>query len=63
MPAPAGAIVGLLPIYVHSAFDLGQPTRNSPWSGLYVLAVALMASRVPHFRQNHRSRATRGMSR
>ena len=23
MPAPAGAIVGLLPIYLHSAFDLG----------------------------------------
>ena len=51
MPAPAGAIVGLLPIYVHSAFDLGQPTPLlAVVESLYVLAVALlMASRVPHF--------------
>src|SRR6478736_10581589 len=28
MPAPAGAIVGLLLIYVHYAFDLGPPTRQ-----------------------------------
>src|SRR5436305_3376222 len=51
MPAPAGAIVGLLPIYVHYAFDLGQPTsQRAVVESLYVLAVALlMASRVPHF--------------
>ena len=51
MPAPAGAIVGLLPIYVHSAFDLGPPTSQiAVVESLYVLAVALlMASRVPHF--------------
>ena len=51
MPAPAGAIVGLLPIYLHYAFDLGQPTSQSAVvESLYVLAVALlMASRVPHF--------------
>jgi CDP-diacylglycerol--serine O-phosphatidyltransferase len=51
MPAPAGAIVGLLPIYLHYAFDLGQPTfRSAVIESLYVLAVALlMASRVPHF--------------
>jgi CDP-diacylglycerol---serine O-phosphatidyltransferase len=51
MPAPAGAIVGLLPIYIHSAFDLGQPTaRSALIESVYVLAVALlMASRVPHF--------------
>jgi len=51
MPAPAGAIVGLLPIYVHYAFDLGQPTRQfAVVESLYVLMVALlMASRVPHF--------------
>jgi CDP-diacylglycerol---serine O-phosphatidyltransferase len=50
MPAPAGAIVGLLPIYFH-VFDLGQPTLGSALiESLYVLAVALlMASRVPHF--------------
>ena len=41
MPAPAGAIVGLLPIYLHYAFDLGPPTPGSavvgkslcPWGG------------------------------
>jgi len=51
MPAPAGAIVGLLPIYLHHAFDLGPPTMQSAVvDSLYVLAVALlMASRVPHF--------------
>ena len=51
MPAPAGAIVGLLPIYLHHAFDLGPPTTQSAVvDSLYVLAVALlMASRVPHF--------------
>jgi CDP-diacylglycerol--serine O-phosphatidyltransferase len=51
MPAPAGAIVGLLPIYLHYAFDLGQPTSQfAVIESLYVLAVALlMVSRVPHF--------------
>jgi len=51
MPAPAGAIVGLLPIYLHYAFDLGRPTPQSAVvESVYVLAVALlMASRVPHF--------------
>ncbi len=51
MPAPAGAIVGLLPIYLHYVFDLGQPTpRSALIESLYVLVVALlMASRVPHF--------------
>jgi len=51
MPAPAGAIVGLLPIYLHYAFDLGPPTAQSAVAAsLYALAVALlMASRVPHF--------------
>ena len=51
MPAPAGAIVGLLPIYLHYAFGLGPPTAQSAMAAsLYALAVALlMASRVPHF--------------
>jgi CDP-diacylglycerol--serine O-phosphatidyltransferase len=51
MPAPAGAIVGLLPIYIHAAFDLGPPTsRFALVESVYVLAAALlMASRVPHF--------------
>lgn len=51
MPAPAGAIVGLLPIYLRSALDLGAPSRAVAFvESLYVLAIALlMASRVPHF--------------
>ena len=51
MPAPAGAIVGLLPIYVRFAFDLGAASpRVAVVESLYVLAIALlMASRVPHF--------------
>src|ERR1700733_2451155 len=51
MPAPAGAIVGLLPIYLHYAFDLGLPTpRSAVIESIYVMAGAfLMASRVPHF--------------
>ena len=51
MPAPAGAIVGLLPIYVRFALDLGAPGPSvAVLESLYVLAIALlMASRVPHF--------------
>lgn len=51
MPAPAGAIVGLLPIYVRSALELGAPTpRAAFFESLFVLGIALlMASRVPHF--------------
>ncbi len=51
MPAPAGAIVGLLPIYIRFALDLSPPTaRVAVFESLYVLAIALlMASRVPHF--------------
>ena len=51
MPAPAGAIVGLLPIYLRSALEFGAPTPAVAFlESLYVLAVALlMTSRVPHF--------------
>ena len=51
MPAPAGAIVALLPIYVQFALGLGAPSaRVAVIESLYVLAIAcLMASRVPHF--------------
>ena len=51
MPAPAGAIVGLLPIYLNNVLDLGEPgTGLAVVESLYVLAIAiLMASRVPHF--------------
>ena len=51
MPAPAGAIVGLLPIYLRFSLDLGPPIRAVALiESVFVLAVALlMASRVPHF--------------
>ena len=51
MPAPAGAIVGLLPLYLHlsslspAGFALPVPVEIA-----YVIFVALlMASRIPHF--------------
>ena len=51
MPAPAGAIVGLLPVYLR--FLLSPGSAEPRFVGLeiaYVLGVALlMASRVPHF--------------
>ena len=51
MPAPAGAIVGLLPVYWGFLFSGGPPPTPWLWLELaYVLVVALlMASRVPHF--------------
>ncbi len=52
MPAPAGAVVGLLPVYVQFLSVGGEPAAKG-WIGLealYVTGVALlMASRVPHF--------------
>ncbi len=50
MPAPAGAIVVLLPLYVHMALDL-PASRGFAWLELaYVVVIALlMASRIPHF--------------
>jgi CDP-diacylglycerol--serine O-phosphatidyltransferase len=51
MPAPAGAIVGLLPVYLR--FLLSPGSASPTFVALeiaYVLGVALlMASRVPHF--------------
>jgi CDP-diacylglycerol--serine O-phosphatidyltransferase len=51
MPAPAGAIVGLLPIYLRFSFSDGTAApRFAPAEIVFVLAIALlMASRVPHF--------------
>ena len=51
MPAPAGAIVGLLPIYLRFSLGLGAPgAQVAVVETVYVLAIALlMASRVPHF--------------
>jgi CDP-diacylglycerol---serine O-phosphatidyltransferase len=61
MPAPAGAIVGLLPIYLRFGFDLPDPGgRVAFFESLYVLAIALlMASRVPHFSGKSASRVPR----
>ena len=51
MPAPAGAIVGLLPLYLNLSI-LAVPNVRAlvPLEIAYVLIVALlMASRIPHF--------------
>jgi CDP-diacylglycerol--serine O-phosphatidyltransferase len=51
MPAPAGAIVGLLPVYLHlSILQVPLSPDFAPVEIVYVLAIALlMASRVPHY--------------
>jgi CDP-diacylglycerol--serine O-phosphatidyltransferase len=51
MPAPAGAIVGLLPVYLHlSVLQVPLSPDFAPVEIAYVLFVALlMASRVPHY--------------
>ena len=51
MPSPAGAIVVLLPIYLHlSVFHIPQDKTTAPIIMLYVLLVAfLLVSRIPHF--------------
>jgi CDP-diacylglycerol--serine O-phosphatidyltransferase len=51
MPAPAGAIVAMLPMYLNLSV-LGMPNSPAlaPFESAYVLIVAgLMASRIPHF--------------
>lgn len=51
MPAPAGAIVGLLPLYLHLSAVANPGVRLPvPVEAGYVIVVAfLMASRIPHF--------------
>jgi CDP-diacylglycerol--serine O-phosphatidyltransferase len=51
MPAPAGAIVGLLPLYLSLSIFEAPHGRFMIWLYiLYVLIIAfLMASRIPHF--------------
>lgn len=53
MPAPAGAVVGLLPVYIKVLGGAAGENIGRGWVGLeafFVLAIAiLMASRVPHF--------------
>jgi CDP-diacylglycerol--serine O-phosphatidyltransferase len=51
MPAPAGAVTGLLPVYLHlSLFNVPNVHALVPIEVVYVLAIAfLMASQIPHF--------------
>jgi CDP-diacylglycerol--serine O-phosphatidyltransferase len=51
MPAPAGAIAVLLPLYLHlSVLDVQFSHALVPLEAIYVLAIAgLMASRIPHW--------------
>jgi CDP-diacylglycerol--serine O-phosphatidyltransferase len=50
MPAPAGAVTVLLPLYLHlSVLELPATKALAPFFIVYVLAIAfLMASRIPH---------------
>ncbi|WP_158809480.1 phosphatidylcholine/phosphatidylserine synthase [Beijerinckia sp. L45] len=52
MPAPAGAIVGLLPLYLHLSQVGGVSGIKVPVPleiGYVILVAFLMASRIPHF--------------
>jgi CDP-diacylglycerol--serine O-phosphatidyltransferase len=50
MPAPAGAIVVLLPLYLHLSLELPPSGRLAWLEVAYVIGVALlMASRIPHY--------------
>jgi len=51
MPAPAGAVTVLLPLYLHlSVLELPATKTLAVFNIIYVLAIAfLMASRIPHF--------------
>jgi CDP-diacylglycerol--serine O-phosphatidyltransferase len=50
MPAPAGATVAMLPLYLHFATGLPNDHAYVGFEIAYVLLIALlMASRIPHF--------------
>ena len=51
MPAPAGAVVGMLPLYLHfSVFEIENSRAWVITQIVYLLVVAgLMASRIPHY--------------
>ncbi|MFN3892741.1 MAG: CDP-diacylglycerol--serine O-phosphatidyltransferase [Beijerinckiaceae bacterium] len=61
MPSPAGAIVVLLPLYLHiSVFQVPQDRAVVPFIIAYVLLVAfLMVSRIPHFSGKQMGRVPR----
>ncbi|MCW6510512.1 CDP-alcohol phosphatidyltransferase family protein [Lichenifustis flavocetrariae] len=61
MPAPAGAVVAMLPLYLHfSVLDLQNSRAWVVAQIVYLLIVAgLMASRIPHFSAKNLGRVPR----
>ena len=50
MPAPAGAVLVMLPLYMHFGLGMANDRAYVPFEIGYVLLIAfLMASRIPHF--------------
>ena len=50
MPAPAGAMMVMLPLYLHFGLGMANDRAYVPFEIAYVLFIAfLMASRIPHF--------------
>jgi CDP-diacylglycerol--serine O-phosphatidyltransferase len=50
MPAPAGAVLVMLPMYLHFGLNMANDRAYVPFEIAYVLFIAfLMASRIPHF--------------
>jgi len=50
MPAPAGAMMVMLPLYLHFGLGMANDRAYVPYEIAYVLLIAfLMGSRIPHF--------------
>jgi CDP-diacylglycerol---serine O-phosphatidyltransferase len=60
MPAPAGAIVVMLPLYLQMSFNLPDARWQSALVAAYVVLIAgLMVSRIPHYSGKHIGRVPR----
>lgn len=59
MPAPAGAIVGLLPVYLHLLGVPVDPGYAVLEVAYFLLVALLMASRIPHFSGKNLGRVPR----
>ena len=60
MPAPAGAIVVMLPLYLQMSFGLpSSPVLTHLVAAYVVLIAGLMASRIPHYSGKHIGRVPR----
>ncbi|WP_298358373.1 CDP-diacylglycerol--serine O-phosphatidyltransferase [Rhodoblastus sp.] len=60
MPAPAGAIVVMLPLYLNMSFDLPPSRGLTQLVAAYVVLIAgLMVSRIPHYSGKHIGRVPR----